>query len=263
MIKFFLTLIVLPTICSLSILNCKHSSVESKKTENIIANDILDFYNKMFRGMGNAYTLTNDSLKINGLNVTLFFVRWEASHGTDYILMRDNITARIFMIRNSRAGYKEYMGEAQIAKILSNRDPRFYEEAMFKYPLTDLNAFFCQTERLGKPFNDYNQLDSLLSFKRNLTRRIKTVAQLDSSLAGISSKNSSAVKTIKEELTNSLNKNEVLIHDHFQYLSIYGISPSNYDTTLGGEDVYIENQFNRFIRTSIFKIDINIQPNEN
>lgn len=218
----------------------------------------------MFRnnGMSSMYTLTHDSLKINGLNVTLFFVRWEASHGTSYNLMRDNLTHRIFMIENSMPGYKEFMDESQIANILSNREPRFDEDAIFKYPLMDLNVFFYQPERLGRPFNDYNQLDSLISFKRENTVRIKTVAELNSSFGRISQKNMSAVKTIKKELSNRLNKNEVLIHNHYSYLSIYEIIPSNYDTAIGGKDVIIENQFHRFVRTSIFNIELDIRTNE-
>jgi hypothetical protein len=234
-------------ICLVSCSNKK----EQSKINSTISSDILEFYETHFKSdipNSNLFELSKDSLEIKGLDITLFSIKMSGSHPTDQIIIRDNLTKRIFQYAKYNYYIQSYLNEHQILEILHNNlECRFYDAICIERVLNQVER------KSSKPIN-LNQLDSIISFHQNqFTNRIESLSELDSALSIIYNPDSTKIINndiikIKNYLSEKLDENKILIYrnlDH--YLDVYEINPNDeFETWEYRTKLYERNDSKRF-----------------
>ncbi|MBR9923362.1 MAG: hypothetical protein GYB31_21220 [Bacteroidetes bacterium] len=204
------------TLIALLILNaCGYHAKQNPKEQ--IADDIQAYFDEYYgRTDGYIdYDLYYDSLNINSLELSLYFVEFLASHGTDYVLIRDNINDRIFSMDVERNYFGGEYYEDEIDFLLSSENVEWYYQ-----DANVLEALLNQEHRQRMSPVTIDQLDSILSFnpRREFPRfRYSDADELsdcltDFFLPEMGEFSFDFIYRIDSLLKNKLNKNRILIY---------------------------------------------------
>ncbi len=223
---FFIYLLCLATGCT------QNRGTHSEK----IKSSVEIFFYANFNNQ--AYELKKDSLKVSSINATLFSSYNMVSHGTDFLIIRDDSTLQFFIVPQHRGTYlPNFYNINTIYTILTNDTLSFYLPAL--EPMRDgvagIEHFLSQSDACAKKLFTYDQLDTLLEFHKtyDLGTRIYTAIQLDSALQKVfqtkkkfNGQQKKQINYIKTALKAKLQNNTALIYFAGDvFLNVYEIDP--------------------------------------
>jgi len=222
--------------CKESIHSYQNSLTDSKNASiQTFFDSTFDTYN--VDGHSHIFKLVKDSLKLKCMNSTLFSVSFMGSHGTDYTIIRDDLSKRFFILPQNRGNIQKFYNIATLTLLVTDSiGPTLPPLEPMEYELIGIEQFINQSSMLKNRSFSLEELDTLLQFKKtyDLGDRIYTTSQLVSAFEKVfpntekfSKSENEQIRIIKSALKSKLETKQALIYyaSNF-YLNVYEINPS-------------------------------------